>query len=227
MPLPPLLLDRLKRRKIIREVGVSANNEPTDKSIDRNLSSLQAVQAAEAARASQEELEEEIIAEDYSDEQEHEAGISKEVHSASSEFKDETRLGAKLGSITSQETTKVENEENPEPLHYLTESVIGCPNKYNIYHDCTQYCVNKYGNCEELSPSLEQRKQLALVLKNYPMTNEWRAVYDPGVRTFYFWNTISNLVSWFPPSMNGLISFSADQIRRAMRDMEFTQNEPD
>lgn len=225
MPLPPLLLERLKRRKIIQEVRAPPSNEFADKHSDKNSPAARGASQTGVVQSNQDELEEEIIAEDYSDEQNDDNGVTKEVDRSPFECTGKEKFNAEPAN-SSQASHDDYNQGHPELSIQLTESVLGCPNKYNIYHDCSQYCIDKHGECKELSPTLEQRKQLALVLKNYPMSNEWRVVYDPGVRAFYFWNTISNLVSWFPPSMNGLISFSADQIRKAMRDMELAPDEP-
>lgn len=224
MPLPPLLLDRLKRRKIIQEVRAQASNEFANKHSDKNSSASRGSPRTGVVQSSQEELEEEIIAEDYSDEQDDDNATPKDVDRTPFEFKGEERFNAELEN-SSQTSYNDKHQGRLEISSQLTESVLGCPNKYNIHHYCNQYCIDKYGECNELSPTQEQRKQLSLVLKKYPMTSEWRVVYDSGVRTFYFWNTISNLVSWYPPSMNGLISLSADQIRKTMRGMELAPDE--
>lgn len=106
-----------------------------------------------------------------------------------------------------------------------SQSILGCPNKYNIYHHCSQYCIDNYSNLDSMCPTIEQRKQLAILLKTYPISNEWTVVYDPGVKTFYFWNIVTNLVSWLPPGMNGLISLSADQIKKSMLDHQEQQQD--
>jgi polyglutamine-binding protein 1 len=59
-------------------------------------------------------------------------------------------------------------------------SVIGCPNKYNIYHDCSLYCHKRYSEvCEEASP--KTRRKYQRLLKRYPLPEGWQEVYDPGV----------------------------------------------
>lgn len=187
MSLPPYLLERLKRRKIIKEEEAV---EPATSSLQEKLDQVGG---------------EEIIAEDHSDE----------------EYQDDTN----------DETTRKEEIEETSDTHKdaantqldqeaTFESVVGCPNKWNIYHECRQYCVDNYSKLETVKPTIEQRKQLALILQTFPISNEWTVVFDPGVKTFYFWNILTNLVSWVPPSMNGYISLPADEIRKSMKELD-------
>lgn len=75
----------------------------------------------------------------------------------------------------------------------------GCPNKSNIYHECSQYCVKRWKqgivvpteNCVELKNK---------VLEHWPLPTGWEAVYDEGTGHYYFWNMHNNLVSWIPPT---------------------------
>ncbi|CAG2101624.1 unnamed protein product [Medioppia subpectinata] len=97
-------------------------------------------------------------------------------------------------------------------------SVKGCPNKYNIYHDCSLYCHKKYADVsEEVSPQTKRKYQR--LVKRYPLPEGWQEVYDPGVHCFYYWKTETDEVSWFPPHHpNARISLSADKLRSLLRD---------
>jgi len=55
----------------------------------------------------------------------------------------------------------------------------GCPNKVNIYHNCTEYCVRRWGR-GKVQPSVIDNKRRARMLKKYPMPPGWIEVYDPG-----------------------------------------------
>lgn len=252
MSLPPLLLERLKRRKIIQETQ-SRNFEQQSDTTSTKPSESSGLREHELnlgetieMRGALDQEQEEIIAENYSDEEENEEEEEEEKE------KEEERKGlgsddgcqkddqhahknssgesSSKGDPDEPSRTSNYNDEDASPKCEQTqhdsryESVIGCPNKYNIYHECGQYCIDNYSEPESLEPTLEQRKQLALILRAYPMSNEWTVVFDPGVRAFYFWNIISNLVSWLPPGMNGFISMSADQMRKIMRNMGNTQD---
>lgn len=262
MPLPPYLLERLKKRKIILEEkpepqvsAVTTKTQPTHQ--DRPTPD----QGQRSGQSSlvKENHDEEIIAEDYSDSCDEndqiEDGSDQSSESDESGERCSRGNGNKEDEEDSNDNHVSQNNESrllKGPTDYdnalddnndthdvepcksqlnsnqnnederadssariqFRESVLGCPHKYNIYHECTQYCLDRHGNPENMAPTLEQRKQLALLLRTFPMTNDWSIVYDPGVRTFYFWNILSNHVSWYPPGMSTFTSPSADQIRQ-------------
>ena len=58
--------------------------------------------------------------------------------------------------------------------------VIGCPNKYNIYHDCSPYCQKRWSEVNE-RPSPKTRRKYQKLVKKYPLPDGWQQVYDPGV----------------------------------------------
>lgn len=56
----------------------------------------------------------------------------------------------------------------------------GCPNKYNIHHKCSSYCVNTFGDgIKEPLKSYVKRK--VRLLRRYPLPKDWKEVYDDGV----------------------------------------------
>lgn len=55
----------------------------------------------------------------------------------------------------------------------------GCPNKYNIYHKCTLYCMNVYGD-GVTEPKRNYVKRKLRLLKRYPLPKDWKEVYDFG-----------------------------------------------
>lgn len=72
----------------------------------------------------------------------------------------------------------------------------GCPNKYNYYHICSDFCFDHwregypehtlvfiFNNFFRLSEKyIELRKKM---LREYPLPNGWKEVYDAGVRRHY------------------------------------------
>lgn len=221
MSLPPALLARLKRRKIIQEVVKDVPNkqegeEESRKLTDRNELS---VQEDETPLKHEDEMKEEILAEDYSEESSNEEDVNAGRLNEIDGHNDTTTTNTpyELNEQNSHET-------NLAILASEGESVIGCPNKYNVYHTCERYCLDNYSNPENREPSLEQRKLLASLLKTFPLPDDWVVVFEPGVNTFYFWNIITNLVTWYPPTMNVFPSLAANQIRRLMHnDMDGAQ----
>lgn len=61
------------------------------------------------------------------------------------------------------------------------DTVPGCPNKYNIFHNCTNYCAKKYSDISE-EPSKSVRRKFVQLLKQYPLKDSiWQQVYEPGL----------------------------------------------
>ncbi|KAL1122979.1 hypothetical protein AAG570_003303 [Ranatra chinensis] len=89
----------------------------------------------------------------------------------------------------------------------------GCPNKWNIYHECTSYCVRRWGKGISKPDAKYLRKQSRLLGK-YPLSNNWKEVYDPGTGQHYYWEMTSDMVSWLPPGHpKAVISEAAATIR--------------
>ncbi|VDM48172.1 unnamed protein product [Toxocara canis] len=130
MPLPPVLLARLKRRGII-----------------------------------QEDANEEVIAESY------DAEAAALPQKAPRNASDKNLAGAPA-----------------------------CPNKYNPYHYCVQFCYDhwKEGTSESSLPKKYMEERLK-ILKKYPLPSGWKEVYDPGCARHYYWFPRTDEVSWLPP----------------------------
>lgn len=75
----------------------------------------------------------------------------------------------------------------------------GCPNKSNIYHECSSYCVNRWKQ-GKITPSESYLENKRKVLELWPLPSGWEEVYDEGCGQHYFWNVHNNLVSWIPPA---------------------------
>ncbi|CAG4953892.1 unnamed protein product [Parnassius apollo] len=75
----------------------------------------------------------------------------------------------------------------------------GCPNKSNIFHECSKFCVKtwKQGKLVPNELYLENKKK---ALELWPLPPGWEEVYDEGTGQHYFWNVHNNLVSWLPPA---------------------------
>lgn len=92
----------------------------------------------------------------------------------------------------------------------------GCPNKYNIYHECNKKCRDIWG-AGHLQPSEKYLKKQMRLLQKYPLPETWKAVYDPGAGQHYYWDWASDLVSWLPPSHPKCqISQPASQLREEL-----------
>lgn len=93
-----------------------------------------------------------------------------------------------------------------------------CPNKYNIFHKCTLFCVEHWTD-SQTDPSevyLTRKKRL---LKRYPLPQGWVEAFDIGCSAFYYWNQEDDTVSWLPPSHpKSHISKCAEALRREMEE---------
>ncbi|GFW15181.1 polyglutamine-binding protein 1 [Trichonephila clavipes] len=108
----------------------------------------------------------------------------------------------------------IESKENSP----LNEPWMGCPNKWNIYHDCTVFCKEFWGSGRD-HPSPRTDRRRLLMLKKYPVPNGWEEVYDPGVGRHYYWNTETNEVSWLPPGHpRCTLSPPADKLRALIKE---------
>lgn len=56
----------------------------------------------------------------------------------------------------------------------------GCPNKYNIHHKCSLFCVNTYGDGIK-EPTKSYAKRKVRLLRRHPLSKEWKEIYDEGV----------------------------------------------
>lgn len=56
----------------------------------------------------------------------------------------------------------------------------GCPNKSNIHHRCSLYCVNTFGDGIK-EPSKAYMKRKIRLLRRNPLPKDWKEVYDEGL----------------------------------------------
>lgn len=109
------------------------------------------------------------------------------------------------------------NQENEEVTsiqadkHFKGHS--GCPNKWNVYHECTSFCIRHWGKGKVIPDLIYMRKFNRLMAK-YPLPSNWKEVYDPGAGRHYFWEMSSDMVSWLPPGHpKASVSESAATVR--------------
>jgi polyglutamine-binding protein 1 len=55
-----------------------------------------------------------------------------------------------------------------------------CPNKYNIFHKCSLFCIQNWG--EGISkPDAAYKRRHQRLLEKYPLPKGWKEVYDVGM----------------------------------------------
>ncbi|XP_026478829.1 polyglutamine-binding protein 1-like [Ctenocephalides felis] len=98
-------------------------------------------------------------------------------------------------------------------INFKIKGYENCPNKYNIYHDCSHYCVKKWKN-GHTEPDVKYLEKKMRMLMKYPLPDNWKEVYDKGVGRHYYWDTSNDLVSWLPPAHpKAIITESASALR--------------
>ncbi|TMS34121.1 hypothetical protein L596_001767 [Steinernema carpocapsae] len=95
----------------------------------------------------------------------------------------------------------------------------GCPNKWNPYHICVNFC---YEHWEDGTPenrlSDDYMSRRARMLRLYPLPEGWKEVYDPGCARHYYWCPKSDDVSWLSPRHpRAIISESGAALSRILK----------
>lgn len=79
-----------------------------------------------------------------------------------------------------------------------TKGVKGCPNKYNVFHICTVFCLERWGEGSN-KPSKSYKERYLRLIEKYPLPKNWVSVWDNGCEAYYFWSKNDDFVSWLPP----------------------------
>lgn len=96
-----------------------------------------------------------------------------------------------------------------------TNGCKGCPNKWNVFHICTVFCLERWGNGID-KPTKKYKDRFQRLLERYPLPKKgnWVYIWDSGCEAYYFWNKSDNLVSWLPPKHpKAVVGKSASNIR--------------
>ncbi|XP_033214496.1 polyglutamine-binding protein 1 [Belonocnema kinseyi] len=118
--------------------------------------------------------------------------------------------------VIAEDYDNTKDDINHIDLSQQFMGLSGCPNKYNIYHECTRKCKEIWG-AGHLQPSEEYLFKQMRMLQKYPLPETWKAVYDPGTGQHYYWDWSSDLVSWLPPGHPKCqISQPAPQLREEL-----------
>lgn len=94
----------------------------------------------------------------------------------------------KRGIINEPPEEVVVEEEASKP-----EKKDGCPNVTNPYHECSQYCKDRYGVV--LKPKMKIKDY-----KAQPLPPGWFCVPDLESQHEYYWNVHTNQVCWRHPN---------------------------
>lgn len=194
MPLPSALASRLARRGLITK-----NASAEDKT--KNADSLR--------NQNNSEIEEEVIAESYDDQE---------------------NQGNSLNRINNSIVISNESDGELDDIDLRTRKFRGhpgCPNKYNVFHECTLFCKEHWKEGRK-EPDPKYLKRKAAMLSKHPLPSHWKEIYDPGTGRHYYWEADSDSVSWLPPSHpKAVISESAAFLREEQAEGVLTKNDKD
>ncbi|CAG0892028.1 unnamed protein product [Cyprideis torosa] len=94
-------------------------------------------------------------------------------------------------------TEKTSRSRETRDIFHAKENPL-CPNKSNIYHDCSMFCWKRWTEPRGPFPLDEERRKRMLL--RYPVPSGWKEVFDGGTGRFYYWFMETDEVSWLPPS---------------------------
>ena len=77
-----------------------------------------------------------------------------------------------------QEVNEPVQDQEVEEDDILIHEFINCPNRINPYHDCVDYCKEKWGT-KSFEPNTELDEKRQRMLQKYPLPETWLEVGDP------------------------------------------------
>lgn len=93
------------------------------------------------------------------------------------DYDDHTAEEAPVFSNSGPAPSKPSADSEDLPKEYIHEAPA-CPNIVNPYHQCTDYCRDKYG-FKQFKPIASLDAKRAKMLDKYPLPPEWVEVGDP------------------------------------------------
>lgn len=106
-----------------------------------------------------------------------------------------------------------DHEDHPKPSSNLISNAEAlerikfmgypcCPNKWNVYHECSLFCQNHWNSKRSSGPESNSEyaaKHKAMMEKIGSLPEDWQEKWDPGTGRHFYWCTRTDKVSWLPP----------------------------
>lgn len=151
------------------------------------------------------EVEEEVFAENYDDQDD-------------GKYKSSTNYDVTSGGFT---------RENK--INFM--GYPGCPNKWNVYHECAVFCQRHWGPGRpesNLDPDYAAKRARMLAKYANPLPEGWKEMYDPGTGRHFYWCTRTDRVSWLPPGHpKAKVTEAASQVREMLQGQLHNENDED
>lgn len=182
MPLPPALAARLAKRGLLKDSSVAGFDPQLGRVVDNK-----GRDSHHSHRDHQQEEQEEVFAEDYDDVGDIPPPAPYPPRSSAAKPTTTTTAAAPLSNTNLFDKTK-----------YIGHT--GCPNKWNIHHECVLLCRTFWGAGHKEPVDTEYiRVHNQMIQKYFPLPDGWREMYDAGTGRHYYWCTKTDKVSWLPP----------------------------
>ncbi|VUZ55269.1 unnamed protein product [Hymenolepis diminuta] len=97
----------------------------------------------------------------------------------------------------------------------LIHEIAACPNLSNPYHECSVFCFNRYGRRTFRSNNSNMIRLRDRMLRRYPLPPNWVEVGDPVSGRFYYWNILTDDVSWLSPTHPRVVITKSASILKA------------
>ncbi|ESN90976.1 hypothetical protein HELRODRAFT_186200 [Helobdella robusta] len=152
---------------------------------------------------------EEVIAEDY-DDSSSSTQLSRPKKRITEVRSDHSTLKV-IDKSKNDSHEDANNDDNNESE--LIHKITACPNIANPYHSCVEFCTKKWGY-KLFKPDTVMLVKKEKMLSKYPIPNGWEEVGDPMTGRYYYWNTMTDEVSWLPPGHpRGNVTLPAERLK--------------
>jgi len=207
MPLPPALAAKLAKRGLLKDASVEGFDPQLGRVADNQTKGRDGYGGHSNNRQHhhhqqthhQPEEQEEVFAEDYDDVGDIPPPMPHNLQLPPIKGK---KAGSGAGGGPSSNFNQNTNNSESADLFDKTKYIghAGCPNKWNIYHDCVLFCRTFFGvGLKEPIDTEYIRVHNQMIEKFYPLPDGWREMYDAGTGRHYYWCTKTDKVCWLPP----------------------------
>lgn len=188
MPLPPALAARLAKRGILKDATVAGFDPESGRVVDHPASKNRDRDSGYGYGQHRQQHQDPRDEDDDEDEQE-------EVYAEDYDDGDSPPPPSSYLKPAPPPTSAPAFVDRTQHIGHS-----GCPNKWNVHHECVLYCRTFWGGGQKEPTDTEYiRVHNMMIEKFHPLPDGWREMYDAGTGRHYYWCTKTDKVSWLPP----------------------------